>query len=395
MCNQLRLMFRKIVYLLVFFFAFVLPGQSLANSGIFNGASNVIIPIKNTKIKLTDANINIRMSIEEDNGEHGVPFIPWVNVKAVFVLENPSDENVDLHVGFPFYGLQGFGDEEKALSSLDFKVDSNNIPMKISLKEGVLKKQVDPNKLYNKVLTWVEHFDPYEKKDIVVNYKMLMTVSATNTIDRKIQARINGIDYSDIDDMVPGIQYDFYQITNTAANWNGSLEEIKFILDAKEFLNYINVNHVLANNNFRPVTLETMYPSGYNKEANGIYKWNLRKNQFDNDIKVSFTTLIIPAYPYALKSFLNEVSYSTDSEDYKVFKAVLNAYYQIIANGEIPTDPALVAYFKEVHYMQDIIINGARFAHYDDYELVKESAKAIKIEVGDYGYNPFSRDISD
>ena len=157
---------------------------AFANTGVFFGAGNQVIPIKNDEIQLVKENVKIKLSIEDNNGKFGIPFIPWANVTATFHLKNTTDKNVTLQIGFPFLDLQGFGDEKFVLENLNFKVLSNGENIDAKLKEGLIEQELDPKGLFKKVFAWDDTFAPNQEREVTVTYKLLMGVASANSIFR-------------------------------------------------------------------------------------------------------------------------------------------------------------------------------------------------------------------
>ena len=212
----------------------LLPAVVFANTGVFFGVGNQVIPIKNNDIQLVRENVNIKLTIERDNGKFGVSFIPWANVTAKFILKNTSAKKVTLQMGFPFLDFQGFGDEKFVLDKIHFTVNSNDKLIQSQLKEGLIEKQYDPEGLFKKVFAWNDSFNPNETKAVVVTYKLMMSVASANSVMRDF----NGVGrkYYQIDKMLPALNYSFGYITKTAYTWKGPVEEAVFQLDSSAFL---------------------------------------------------------------------------------------------------------------------------------------------------------------
>jgi hypothetical protein len=329
----------------------LLSSFCFANTGVFYGSGNQVIPIKNNQIQLVREKVDIILSVDENSGRFGVPFIPWANVTAKFYLKNTTNEAVSLQIGFPFLDLQGFGDEKYVLENLNFKVVSGDKEIKAEIKEGLIEKEFDPRGLFKKVFAWQDQFNPNEAKEVVVTYKMLMGVTSVNSVFRDFdeQGRI----FRSIDKLFPAISYNFSYITKTAYTWSGSVQEAVFRIDCSAFYNALEKHSFLAElgDDFpkftRPAFWESIYPESAEKKKN-VYQWTFSGSVPEEGLSASFMVLFLPSLPSEVKEYYS--SSVSRLEDIKPieFNSVLKAYYQNIAFNRQPSDTFAKNYFKEV-----------------------------------------------
>lgn len=337
------------------FLCVFLTNNSFANTGVFYGSGNQVIPIKNNQIQLVRETVDIKLSVDENSGRFGVPFIPWANVTAKFYVENTTNDTVSLQMGFPFLDLQGFGDEKYVIDNLHFKVVCGGTEIKTGLKEGLIEKEFDPKGLFKKVFAWKNKFEPHESKEVVVTYRMLMGVGSANSVFRDFDEQ--GRKFRAIDKLFPALTYNFGYITKTAYTWAGSVDEAVFRLDASAFYKELEKSNFLdgAESKFpkfsRPTFWETIYPDSATKDGE-IYKWTFKGTVPEEGLSVNFIVLYIP-------SLLNEVgNYFSESlpklGDIKPaeFKSVLKSFYQNIAFGKQPSEPFAESYFQQVRLIK-------------------------------------------
>lgn len=334
------------LFICVFF-----ANTSFANTGVFYGSGNQVIPIKNDQIQLVRERVDIKLSVDENSGRFGVPFIPWANVTAKFYLKNTTKDTVSLQMGFPFLDLQGFGDEKYVLDNLNFKVVSGGTEIKTELKEGLIEKEFDPKGLFRKVFAWQNKFDPDESKEVVVSYRMLMGVASANSVFRDFDEQ--GRKFRAIDKLFPALSYNFGYITKTAYTWAGSVDEAVFQLDASAFYKELEKSNFLAGaeDKFpkftRPIFWETMYPESAKKDG-GVYKWTFKATVPEDGLSVDFIVLYVPSLPKEVGKYFSKSLPKLESTKPTEFKIVLKSFYQNIAFGKQPSDPFAESYFKEV-----------------------------------------------
>jgi len=342
---------KSIIAFISLIFCIFITNTSSGNTGVFYGSANQVIPIKNNQIQLVREKVDIKLSVDNNSGQFGVPFIPWANVTAKFYLKNTTQNTVSLQMGFPFLDLQGFGDEKYVLENLNFKVLSGGNEIKTEIKEGLIEKEFDPNGLFKKVFAWQDKFNSAETKEVVVTYKMLLGVASANSIFRNFDEQ--GRKFSDIDDLFPALSYNFGYITKTAYTWSGTIEEAIFQLDCTAFYkelerqNFMTVLGEKAPKLSKPTFLESIDP-GSAKKNNGIYKWTFTVSVPEEGLSVSFVILFLPSLPAEVGSYYASSLSRLNNIKADEFKSVLKAYYQNIAFDKQPSDPFAQSYFKEV-----------------------------------------------
>lgn len=328
-----------------------LANNSFANTGVFYGSGNQVIPIKNDQIQLVRERVDIKLSVAENSGRFGVPFIPWANVTAKFYLKNTTKDTVSLQMGFPFLDLQGFGDEKYVLDNLNFKVVSDGNEIKTELKEGLIEKEFDPKGLFKKVFAWQNDFNPDESKEVVVSYRMLMGVGSANSVFRDFDEQ--GRKFRAIDKLFPALSYNFGYITKTAYTWAGSVDEAVFQLDASAFYKELEKSNFLdgAEDKFpkfsRPIFWEAIYPESATKDG-GNYKWTFKGTVPEDGLSLNFMVLYVPSLPKEVGKYFSESLPKLENIKPAEFKIVLKSFYQNIAFGKQPSDPFAESYFKQV-----------------------------------------------
>ena len=326
-----------------------------ANTGVFYGSGNQVIPIKNDKIQLVREKVDIELTVDENSGRFGVPFIPWANVTAKFYLKNTTGELVSLQMGFPFLDLQGFGDEKFVLDNLNFKVLSDSKEIKSELKEGLIEKEFDPKGLFNKVFAWPAEFEPEESKEVIVTYRMLMGVASANSVFRSFDEQ--GRKFRSIDKLFPALSYSFGYITKTAYTWAGPVEEAIFTLNCTAFYKEVdrhNFKGVVGKNapNFtRPTFWESIQPSSA-KKHNGVYRWTFNGSVPKEGLSVNLTVLFLPSLPAEVGNYFSTALASLKSTTEEESTSVLHAYYQNIAFNKQPSTPFAKDYFKKVRLIK-------------------------------------------
>jgi len=342
---------KSIIAFIFLFFCVFLANTSIANTGVFYGSGNQVIPIKNDQIQLVREKVDIKLSVDQNSGRFGVPFIPWANVTAKFYLKNTTNDTVTLQMGFPFLDLQGFGDEKYVLENLNFKVVSGGREIKTEIKEGLIEKEFDPRGLFKKVFAWQDEFKSAEAKEVVVTYRMLMGVSSANSIFRNFDEQ--GRKFRAIDKLFPAISYNFGYITKTAYTWAGSIEEAVFQLDCADFYRELERQNFIAElgdkapHFSRPTFWETTHPDSA-KKNNEIYQWAFKGSVPEEGLSVSFMVLFLPSLPAEVNEYFSTSLSRLENIKPDEFKSVLKAYYQNIAFDKQPSDSFAQSYFKEV-----------------------------------------------
>ncbi len=334
---------------LTFYFLF-LSTCLYGNTGVFFGAGNQVIPIKNNQIQLVYEKVDFKLTIEKDSGKYGISFIPWVNVRAKFHLKNISKDKVSLQMGFPFFDLQGFGDEKYVLKNLNFKVLSQGSEIKAKIKKGLIEKKFDPRGHFKKVFAWSDSFKPKEEKDIVVTYRMLMGVGSMNSVFRK--SDLQGRKFSSIDKLMPALNYNFSYITKTAYTWAGDIKEAVFTLDCKEFYQELEKQNLMQSVKkmklpfTRPIVWEYMYPNSA-KKSKGTYRWTFYKKVPKKGLSINFIVFYLPSVPGEVSSYYKYAVSKLKKVNPKEFKSVLYSYYQNIAFKKEPSDDFSKKYFEK------------------------------------------------
>jgi hypothetical protein len=337
------------------FLWFFLANTSFANTGVFYGSGNQVIPIKNNQIQLVRERVDIELSVDENSGRFGVPFIPWANVTARFYLKNITEDPVSLQMGFPFLDLQGFGDEKYVLDNLHFKVVSGGTEIKTELKEGLIEKEFDPKGLFKKVFAWQNKFEPDESKEVVVTYRMLMGVGSANSVFRDFDEQ--GRKFRAIDKLFPALSYNFGYITKTAYTWAGSVDEAIFHLDASAFYKELEKSNFLDGAEgkspkfSRPTFWEALYPESATKDGEN-YKWTFKGTVPEEGLSVNFIVLYIPSLPKEVGKYFSESLPKLGDTEPAEFKTVLKSFYQNIAFGKQPSDPFAESYFQQVRLVK-------------------------------------------
>ena len=364
--------------LLFLFIALLFVAEvSEANTGVFFGAGNQVIPIKNTTVQLVSEKVKMKISVDKGNGKFGVPFIPVVNVIATFNLKNTTKKAERLQMGFPFLDLQGFGDEKAVISDMGFQVLSDGKELKSTIKTGVIEKKLDPNGLFKKVFVWSDKFLPKQSKTIVVRYKMLMGFASLSSIMRDFDA--TGQKYDELDQLFSAMGYNFFYITKTAYTWKGEIESAEFDVDCSDLLKELNENYmqlylsiigdakkVSSDDEFykerinraeqilstlkRPVFLESHSPVEY-KTTDGIYSWKFVKAVPDDGISLNFIILFMPSSLPEVNSFTKTALSLLKEPAPEEFNSTLKTYYRILLSGGEPQDDFTKGYFREIKWL--------------------------------------------
>jgi len=346
---------RILTTLFLIFNFIIISTYSNANTGVFFGSGNQVIPIKNDKIQLVREKVDFKLNVDENSGRYGVPFIPWVNVTAKFFLKNISQDSVSLQMGFPFLDLQGFGDEKYVLENLNFKVLSNGTEIQSEIKEGLIEKEFDPDGYFKKVFAWQDNFNPKEEKEVVVTYKMLMGVGSANSISRDFDEQ--GQKFSAIDDLFPALSYSFGYITKTAYTWAGRVEEAIFQLDCSAFYQELEKHNFILGlekkgySFTRPIFWESLYPESATKTKE-VYTWSFARGVPEEGLSINFIVLYLPSIPSEVNSYYKTSLSQLEKIKSEELKAVINGYYQNIVSGTNPSDPFAKNYFEKVNLIK-------------------------------------------
>ena len=358
------------IFFIFFFLCIFFANHSFANTGVFYGSGNQVIPIKNNQIQLVREKVDIKLSINENSGRFGASFLPWANVTAIFYLKNTTNKAVTLQMGFPFLDLKMHGAEKVVLENLNFKVVSSGKKIKTEIKEGLIEKEFDPQGLFKKVFAWQEKFKPAESKDVVVTYRMLMgfgpTIDSKREFEefrmRTLAAQANSNNrvfdeqrrkFMEIENLFPAFIYNFSYITKTAYTWAGPVEEAVFQLDCtsvyKELERQINASELGQwDPHFsRPIFWETIHPDSAKKD-NGIYQWIFKGSVPEEGLSVGFIILFLPSLPAEVNEYFSTSLSRLENIKPDEFESVLKAYYQNIAFDKQPSDFFTESYFKEV-----------------------------------------------
>lgn len=308
------------------------PTMGLANTGVFFGAGSQVIPIKNNDVQLVKERVSIKLRIDEETAKWGTPFFPRADVEAEFVLKNTSNQPVKLQVGFPFLDLQGFGDEKLVLSKLDFRAKDTEAERKVTLKEGLIEKELDPQGLFKKVFSWEEQFQPLQTKKVTVSYRLLMGIASANENDR----RFDGVDrkYYALDRMFPALAYNFGYITKTAYTWKEPVENAVFTIDGTEFFQKLEeanffkeLGEATPVGVTRPVFLAHLTPSSFKRDKN-VYRWEFTGKVPEEGIGANFVVLFVPSLPDEVKGFVTEqVKELNEGVTKEEYLAVIEGYY--------------------------------------------------------------------
>lgn len=317
--------------------AALLALPSYANTGVFHGSGNQVMPIREDRVRLVREHVKMRIEIGDEGEKYGLPFIPWVNVTAEFECHNTSDEAVELQLGFPFLDLQGFGDEDFVISNMDFTVESGGQDVAVALKEGVIEEELDPDGMFQKVFVWDEIFDADETKIFVVSYRMLMGVSSMNTAHFGVDELTRK--YEEIDELIPALGFWFGYITQTAYTWKPPLDEAVFEVDVSEFEKAIGRDDVWSNvetlEQFRvadPIVYEYQLP-GFVVREGSVRRWLYEGEVPEDGLSIGFAAVFLPQDVEVANKHLallgEELNRCTPEE----LRLVVAEYYRILGGG--------------------------------------------------------------
>lgn len=370
-----RTKMKKLLYL--FLLLMLIAEVTEANTGVFFGAGNQVMPIKNTAVQLVSEKVQMKITIDKNNGKFGEPFIPLINVTATFNLKNTTKKTEKLQMGFPFLDLQGFGDEKAVISDMKFQVLSNGKELKSKIKTGVIEKKLDPKGLFKKVFVWNENFLPQQNKTIIVKYRMLMGVASMSSYMRNFDT--TGQKYNELDQLFSAMGYNFFYITKTAYTWKGKIESAEFEVDCRELLNELDERVVQSHlesvnlgkksatdNSFyqermeraarilssikRPVFLESHFPAEY-KRNDGIYSWKFTKAIPSDGISLNFIILFMPSSIHEYHSYTKAALSILKESIPEEFNSTLKTYYRILLSLGEPQDEFTKGYFKEINWL--------------------------------------------
>lgn len=293
------------------------PPVLLANTGVFSGAGNQIIPIKNSDIQLKNEEVDFIIEYQKDTTGKTEP--PIVLVEANFELVNLSNKELKPQLGFPFLSLQGFGDEKEVLEKIDFRVESDGKPQEATLKYGLIESTFDPQGLFEKIFSWEEDFKPNQTKKIKVNYKLKMTVGV-HPLSLKHPQRIFGFFFS------------FAYITKTAYTWKPPIDSAIFkanlaaiskrMRDPGIFKD-IFVSADVANMSKPLITVEFLPQA---MREGDIFTWKFKETVPDQGLSFIINILAVPITLNEAQMVLKEKS-KMGKEDYlRYLEDLLEAY---------------------------------------------------------------------
>lgn len=375
----------KSLFLLFFIFLFIAESTD-ANTGVFFGAGNQVMPIKNTSIQLVNEKVQMKITIE-DNGKFGEPFIPVVNVIATFNLKNTTKRTEKLQMGFPFLDLQGFGNEKAVISDMHFQVLSDGKELQSKIKTGMIEKKLDPERLFKKVFVWNDKFALQQNKTIVVKYRMLMGIASMSSFMRDFDE--TGQKYDELDQLFSAMGYNFFYITKTAYTWKGDVESAIFEVDCtallevdctallnvlnekivQSHLDSVNEGKKSSTDNIfyqermeragkilssikRPLFLELHSPAKY-KAADGIYVWKFEKTVPTDGISLNFIVLFMPSSLPEFHSYTKTALSILKNPTPEEFKSTVKTCYRILFSNGDPQDDFTKGYFKEIKWLHD------------------------------------------
>ena len=353
-------MFRILSYILVLFC--ILPSLALSDTGVFFGAGNQVIPIKNNDIQLVKENVVIKLRIDEESAKWGIPFFPRADVEGEFLLKNTRNQQINIEVGFPFLDLQGFGDEKLVLSKLDFRVKDMDAESRVTLKEGVIEPKLDPKGVFKKVFVWREQFGPQQTKKLTVKYRLLLGVSSANSIMRGFQG--DEWKYFDLDRLFPALSYNFIYITKTAYTWKEPVEKAVFSIDCSDFFQRIDEANFMKGftEGFptgisRPVFLYDINPSNFARDKS-TFRWEFKAKVPEDGIGAGFIILFIPSLSNELQPFLSGLEKTAAGKTGKrEYITTLASYYSRILKKDPMNENAFTRkYFEPIQWLKGQLI---------------------------------------
>lgn len=295
------------------------PCLLLANTGVFLGSGNQIIPLKNNDIQLKNETVYFSFEASPDSAKWDIPFIPKVKVEANFELANETDKKLAPQLGFPFLDLQGFGDEKEVLGGMNFVVESDEKLQKTTLKEGMIEKKLDPQGLFKKVFTWTETFNPNQTKKLKVSYALDMSIGVHQQV----------LKYTE--DLY-GITYFFSYITKTAYTWRLPVEKAVFVADISAISKILSDPDVVkaflpAKDSTISRPLMTLVCSPFAQREGDIFTWVYKEKIPMEGLTISLNILAIPVKFAELEDFLEEKQKNKDKDSYlKFLQALLQEY---------------------------------------------------------------------
>ncbi len=294
---------------------------ALADAGVYYGIGQDLHQITSKSIHLVSIDVTIVLG-----GPSNKLAETMAQYRCKFVLGSLSDNPEEVRVGFPVdfdTGNAGLDEKDYAFVARDEKI---TYPVELSLVHpGPDSGPGDSGNIFS----WKMHFEPKEKKTLVVTYQMPISGGLGDTSKEDMMHRTQaekdlfrelensgGVLYSgELDDAAV---FETGYITSTGSSWSGNVESATFALITDPFEQYINLN-LFPKSEMRPspelgglapIPLQHPWsfwqikPEGW-KAVKGGVQWSYKNYKPKDTIEVAYFVTNLPKSPSEVNTFVD------------------------------------------------------------------------------------------
>jgi hypothetical protein len=225
--------------------SFVLEATSpaIADAGVFTGNGQSLHQITSKTVQLVSINVTIILGRGPFLFEGTVPGMDRAEYECTFILQNLSDNQEEIQVGFPVDSQfattnQPVSSQESTNWILDYGFIARDEKTTYHVEFVRRKAQKGPGE-FGSVFIWNMRFDPKEKKTLSVWYRIPMSMGLVDTLKDSSTAGIGTGALSQELLEIAQLEMAGY-VTSTGSSWAGNVESGTFTLITEPFERYLS-----------------------------------------------------------------------------------------------------------------------------------------------------------
>lgn len=295
-----------------------------ADAGVFTGNGQNLHQITSETVQLVSIDVTIVLGRGPFLFDGTVPGMDRAEYNCTFVLQNLSDKQEEIKVGFPVDSqFAQHSEPESSHESKEWILDYSFIARDEKTTYHVefvrRKPQSGPGE-FGSIFVWNMQFAPKEKKTLIVQYRIPMSMGLVDTLkDPRIVSAGDGALSQELLEIAQ-LEMAGY-VTSTGSSWAGNVEDAKFAVITEPFERYLGRRGVTEekstdmgaeeasqfNSSFpivHPWWFREIKPDGWQAVKGGV-QWRYKDFKPKHPIKVSYYMTQFPGMPEEVDAFVD------------------------------------------------------------------------------------------
>ncbi len=340
--------------------------QAIADAGVFTGNGQNLHQITSKTVQLVGIDVSIILGRGPFLFNGSVPGMDRAEYECTFVLQNLSDKEEEIQVGFPVdseFARQNEPDSSQESKNwiFDYAFIARDEKTTYHV-EFVHRKPQNGPREFGSIFTWHMRFAPKENKTLTVQYQIPMSMGLVDTLkDPSTAGAGTGAFSQELLDIAQ-LEMAGY-ITSTGSSWAGNVESAKFTVITEPFERYLgrrgiteeeltDMNHEEASrfeSSFpvrHPWWFREIKPEGWQAVKGGV-QWLHKDFKPKDPIEVRYYMTQIPQLSQEVDPFLDSFlkglgpNESAATELRRLKQIVLATY------GKVPEDETVKAFASQ------------------------------------------------